>query len=210
MVGAGFSAATSVVNLAQLAVEQSSTWVTWIARGSNTWPIKRIPNDPLKERDRLAVRANNLATRADANVEFHAQTVVDAIESQGQDKGFRVTLRSAGKPRTIEVERIIGNVGYTPDRLLYRELQIHECYATFGPMKLATQLREPQGPLAAKRTTLGAETLSNPEANYYILGAKSYGRNGNFLLKDGFEQVRDVFTLITGKGELDLYQAARH
>ena len=209
VVSAGFSAATSVVNLAQLAVEHSSTWVTWIARGSNTWPIKRFPNDPLKERDRLAVRANNLATRADANVEFHAQTVVDAIESQGQDKGFRVTLRSLGKSRTIEVERIIGNVGYTPDRLLYRELHIHECYATFGPMKLATQLREAQGPPAAKRIASGAETLTNPEPNYYILGAKSYGRNGNFLLKDGFEQVRDVFTLITANGGLDLYQADR-
>ena len=42
--------------------------------------------------------------------------------------------------------------------------------------------------------------------NFYILGAKSYGRNANFLLRNGFEQVREVFTLIMGKAELDLYK----
>ena len=205
--GGGLSAATSVVNLAQLALEQNSTWVTWIAKGSNTWPIKRIPNDPLKERDRLAVRANNLATRADANVEFHAQSFAESIEPLGQDRGFRVTLRSAGKPRVLEVERIIGNVGYTPDRLLYRELQIHECYASFGPMKLATMLREQKA--SGKPVVYTEELLRNPEANYFILGAKSHGRYGDFFLKEGFEQVRAVFGLIMGEGELDLYRAAK-
>ncbi len=61
VVGAGLSAATTVTNLAQIAVDNQSTWVTWLARGASSWPIKRIPNDPLKERDRLVVRANNIA-----------------------------------------------------------------------------------------------------------------------------------------------------
>ena len=52
----------------------------------------------------------------------------------------------------------------------------------------------------------GPATLRNPEPNFYILGAKSYGRNSNFLLRTGFEQVREVFTLITGKADLDLYK----
>ena len=39
-----------------------------------------------------------------------------------------------------------------------------------------------------------------------MLGAKSYGRNSNFLLRTGFDQVRDVFTLVTGKSDLDLYR----
>ncbi len=201
VVGGGFSAATSVSNLAQIAVDNNSTWVTWIARGANSWPMKRIPNDPLKERDRLAVRANNLAARGDANVEYHGQTVVEAVEALGQDKGFRVTIRSAGVKKSIETDRIIGNVGYSPDRLLYRELQILECYLSFGPMKLSTALQE--------NKDIGPDTLRNPEPNYFILGAKSHGRNSTFLLKMGFEQVRDVFTLITGNSGLDMYKSKK-
>jgi thioredoxin reductase len=205
VVGAGFSAATSIVSLAQMAADNPSTWVTWIARGPNSAPIKRVAGDPLKERDRLAVRANTIATRNDANVEFHAQTVVEAIEAIGQDKGFRVSTRSAGKPRVFEAERIIGNVGYTPDRLLYRELQIHECYASFGPMKLAAHLLGSKGGDCLKQSSHGPDSLRNPEPNYYVLGAKSYGRNSDFLFKVGFAQIRDVFTLITGVPGLDKY-----
>ena len=49
----------------------------------------------------------------------------------------------------------------------------------------------------------------NPEPNFYVLGVKSYGRNPHFLLRTGFEQVRDVFTLILGKADLDLYKTGR-
>jgi thioredoxin reductase len=199
VIGAGYSAATSVCSLARLAEENSATWVIWVARGSSTQPLKRITNDPLKERDRLAVRANSLATRPEGNVEFHGQTVVEAIEFAGHDRGFRVTARTAGKPKTWEVERIIANVGYTPDTGLYRELQVHECYASLGPMNLAAALQKHAGADCLSVPSLGASTLRNPEPNFYILGAKSYGRNSNFLLRNGFEQVREVFTLITGR-----------
>ena len=43
----------------------------------------------------------------------------------------------------------------------------------------------------------GPETLRNPEPGFFILGAKSYGRNSRFLLQVGWQQVDDVFgTLI--------------
>src|SRR5262249_46836163 len=71
--GGGYSAATTVCNLAALGEQQSDTWVIWLARCHSTQPIKRIANDPLRERDRLAVKANMLATRTDGNVEFHNQ-----------------------------------------------------------------------------------------------------------------------------------------
>ena len=193
-------------NLATLAEAHNETWVIWLARGSSTQPIKRVTNDPLRERDRLAVRANTLATRTDGSVEFHNQTVIDAVESNGPDKGFRVTARCAGKMRTWDVERIIGNVGYTPDTTLYRELQIHECYATLGPMNLAAALLKHAGADCLQLSSQGPGTLRNPEPNFYVLGTKSYGRYSNFLMRTGFEQVREVFTLITGKAGLDLYK----
>lgn len=206
VIGSGYSAATSVSSLAAVAQENVATWVIWLARSGGTQPIKRIPNDPLKERDRLAVRGNTLATRGDANVEFHSQAAIDTVEFLGQDRGFRVTGRAGGKETTWEVERLIANVGYTPDTNLYRELQVHECYASLGPMKLAAALAGQAGLDCLKQTSHGADTLKNPEPNFYILGAKSYGRNSNFLLRLGFEQIREVFTLIMEQAKLDLYR----
>jgi hypothetical protein len=196
LAGSGYSAGTTVCNLAELGEKHPETWVIWLARATGSQPIKRIANDPLRERDRLAVRANTLATRSDGNVEFHKQAVVEAIETAGVNKSFRVTACCAGKLRTWEVDRVIANIGYSPDTGLYRELQVHECYASLGPMKLAGALFKHAGADCLTVPAQGAETLRNPEPNFYILGAKSYGRNSNFLLRNGFNQVREVFTLI--------------
>jgi thioredoxin reductase len=206
VVGGGYSAATSVCNLARLAEDNAATWVIWLARCANTQPLRRITNDPLKERDRLAVRANTLATRPEGNVEFHNQSLIESIEFHGPDRGFHVAARCAGKSKIWEVDRIIANVGYTPDNRTYRELQIHECYASLGPMNLAAALLKHGTADCLNMPSTGANTLRNPEPNFYILGAKSYGRNSNFLLRTGFDQVREAFTLITSKPDLDLYK----
>jgi thioredoxin reductase len=208
VVGGGYSAATTVCNLAALGQKHPGTWVIWLARSAGTQPIKRYVNDPLRERDGLAGRANMLATRGDANVEFHAQAAVESVESAGPDKGFKVGAVCAGKAMTWEVDRVIANVGYTPDTDLYRELQVHECYASLGPMALAAALLKHAGGDCLAVPPQGPAALRNPEPNFFILGAKSYGRNSNFLLRAGFEQVRDAFTLLTGKADLDLYKKA--
>ena len=165
VVGGGYSAATTVSALAQLAEESSATWVFWLTRGSRSTPLVRNPSDPLRERDRLAAKANNLATRGDGNVEYHAQVRIDEVTGHGPDKGFRVSAHSNGKPMVWEVDRVIGNVGYLPDTALTRELHIAD-FAT------------------------GA--VRQPEPGYFVLGMKSYGRDSSFLLQRGFEQVRDV------------------
>lgn len=206
VVGSGYSAATTVVGLAALANENPATWVIWLARGNRTQPLVRMPNDPLRERDRLAVRANTLATRTDDNVEYHASSLIDRVEFLGQDRGFKVSGSIAGKAKTWEVDQIIGNVGYSPDNGMYRELQVHECYASLGPMKLAAALQAQKGHDGLKVAGGGRDSLVTPEPGFYILGAKSYGRNSNFLLRAGFEQVRDVFSLIAGSPGLDLYK----
>jgi len=204
VIGGGYSAATTVVSLAKLAEQHADTWVIWLARTTGTTPLKRIPADPLRERDQLALRANTLATRNDGNVEFHNQAAIDAVEG-AWDRGFKVTGRLGSRPKTWNVERVVANVGYTPDTDLYRELHVHECYASLGPMNLAAALGKHGGDCLTI-PALGPASLRTPEPNFYILGMKSYGRNPHFLLKTGFEQVRDVFTLITGKTDLNLYK----
>jgi hypothetical protein len=207
VVGAGHSAATTVCDLAALAEHSPETWTVWLARGAGTQPLRRLVNDPLRERDALCARANALATRGEGNVEFHAQAVVEAIEAGGG--GLTVRARVAGQERSWQVERLVANVGYEPDNSLYRQLQVHECYATLGPMALAAALAKQAGADCLAVGAQGAATLRNPEPNFYILGAKSYGRNSNFLLRTGFEQVREAFTLITGKPDVIARELAR-
>ncbi len=177
LVGDGYSAATTVCALATLAEEANDTWVFWLSNGPRGAPLPRVTNDPLKERDRLAVKANSLATRCDAHLEFHPQTVLDEVVCHGPDKGFRVAGRSNGKPVSWEVERVIANVGYRADMRISDGLRVDE--PTGQPIT-----REP---------------------GYYILGAKSFGRDSNFLLRDGYDQVRRVFANITGNAKLDHY-----
>jgi thioredoxin reductase len=169
VVGGGFSAATTVANLAQLAEESSATWVFWLTRGPRSTPLQRNPGDPLRERDRLAAKANNLATRGDGNVEYHPQVLIDEVTSHGPDKGFRVAGRCNGKPVLWEVDRVIGNVGYLPEVALTRELHVAQ---------------------------LVNGTVKQPEPGYFVLGVKSFGRDSSFLLKRGFEQVKEVIGMI--------------
>jgi thioredoxin reductase len=199
VVGAGYTAATHVVRLAELAGQHPEMWVVWLARGPRSQPLPRHPGDPLRERDRLAAKANSLATRGEGHVEFHAASVVDEVVGHGPDKGFRVTARVGGKAKTWEVDRVIASVGYQPDPHLTRELQVHECYASQGPMGLAAALLKQGGGDCLAVAPTGPAALKTTEPNFYVLGAKSYGRNSHFLMRTGFEQVRDVFALITGR-----------
>ncbi len=205
VIGAGYSAATTVNNLAKLAEQHNTTWITWLARSPQSQPLRRLAGDLLRERDRLAVRANNLATRSDGNVEYHPQTVVEAIQALGQGGGFRVTCRCAGEARTWDVERIIANVGYTPETGLYRELQVSDCPATLAARSQAEALAAQKGQDGVRLASPGPTALRQPEPNFFILGAKSFGRSSQFFLRLGFEQVRDAFALITGDARLDLH-----
>jgi hypothetical protein len=205
VIGTGYSAATTVCALATVAESHPETRVTWLARG-NEPPLPRIRDDPLRLRDQLALRANTLAARAEGNVQFSAQAIVESIELEGYERGFHLSGRVAGQRAMWTVDHVIANVGYSPNTALYHELQVHECYASLGPMKLAAALAGQRGGDCLAQTSQGADTLRSPEPNFFILGAKSYGRNSHFLLRVGFEQVREAFTLIAARPDLDLYR----
>ena len=99
--------------------------------------------------------------------------------------------------------------GYRPDTSIHRELQVHLCYATEGPMKLAAALlgEDSNGDCLARKGLPG-DTLSHPEPGFFSAGHKSYGRRSDFLLQTGIEQVRDIFRLVERDEDLDLYDEA--
>jgi hypothetical protein len=204
VVGAGYSAATNIISLAELAKQSPQTRISWVTRGapSANGPIAPIDQDRLPERQRIAVQANALAAGQSPHVTHWPGTWVRAVECVGEQFIVKLGGEHAGE---IEVDRVLANVGFRPDTSLYAELQVHECYATSGPIKLAAALVGSSAD-CLDQISVGPQVLMNPEPNFYILGAKSYGRNSKFLLRLGLEQVRDVFTLIVGRADLDLYR----
>jgi hypothetical protein len=207
VIGCGYSAATTVCRLSELAASHHEQWTVWLARGPRSTPLPRHPNDPFRERDKLAAKANMLACRGEGNLEFHANSTVESIISLGPDKGFTVTAKAAGKTMMWNVDRVIANVGHSPDTTLYRELQVQECPISLGPIGVSAAVAKQTGVDGLAIAPLGPAALKTAEPNFYVLGAKSYGRSNQFLMRAGFEQVRDVFTLIMGKADLNLHAA---
>jgi thioredoxin reductase len=203
LVGSGMSAATALDALIRL----ERTRVLWISRDDRDPPYVAIPDDPLPERARLARLGNDLAGGSNPDVQFRRGTTVEALAKDGG--GFAARLRATGADAddVVHVDRIVAHVGYSPDNTLYRELQVHECYATLGPMKLAAALSGETSGDCLAQASHGPETLRNPEPGFFVVGAKSYGKNPNFLIHLGLEQVREVYTLIESRPELNLYAA---
>jgi thioredoxin reductase len=204
VVGAGYSAATAVCQLADVAREFLDTWVIWLTRAGRSQPIVRFMNDPVRERDLLAARANSLATRTDGNVEHHPLSTVQVVHSMGADQGFLVEALGDGKAMEWEVDHVIAAVGYRPDRTLYQELQVSESATTGGPAGVAgTVTHDP--PLDGSYPLFSRQTLLTGEPNFFILGAKSYGAHSTFFLRTGFDQVRLAFSVLMEDPSLDLY-----
>jgi hypothetical protein len=113
----------------------------------------------------------------------------------------------------MEFDRIVANVGYHADDEILRELQVKLCHVTGGPARFAkarslhpagggSHEAEAGAPLARWP---GPEALANAEPDFYILGAKSFGRDSRFLISMGLAQIRDLFTILGDRAELDLY-----
>jgi thioredoxin reductase len=191
--GAGHSAQTAVRDLAELAPRAPGTQVVWALRNADpSWGTH--DGDPLLDRARLAAEARALAEGASPAVETRRGVAIEEIRGGERPNGkLSVVLRNGAGPEEVQVDRILSLTGYIGDHSLYRQLQVHECYATCGPMKLSAALLGAGGGDCLAQTSHGVETLTNPEPGLYILGSKSYGRNNTFLMRVGWEQVAEVF-----------------
>ena len=168
--------------------------------GAEVRAVRERQRELAAERDRLAQTANRLAQSPE--ITYWPNTTVRAIATD--DGACQVTL-CGQQTSEIHVDRVIANIGYRPNDKIYRELQVHICYASEAPMKLAASLLEERSADCLDQTTGGPKGLLNPEPSFYILGAKSYGRNSRFLISVGLQQIRDLFTIIGGRDDLDLY-----
>ena len=202
LLGAGHSAATTATALASLARAVPGTRFTWATRRATAVPLRPIDADPLPERAELTRRANAIAAEPPPGCEWLPTAQLTAV-AHTATRGFAVELDIGGTVRRDRFDRIVANVGYEPDDTLYRQLQVHTCYASLGPMGvsaalLASQGSHGEGPpdCLLDEGALGPETLRSPEPGFFILGAKSFGKNSAFLMRTGYEQVADAFALL--------------
>jgi hypothetical protein len=179
--------------LVRLAEQSPSTKITWLSdRGygsdegkASPEPIRRIDEPASPDRALLVRQANDLATAGHPALTYLPATMVDAVERL-DDRKFRVKLigRHAGE---VECNNIVANVGCRPDYRFLQELQISSDPVTETP------------------TLARGSGLITTEPNFYVLGAKSYGRRDDFLIRNGLDQIRELFKIIGDRETLDLY-----
>jgi thioredoxin reductase len=188
VIGAGASAATTVSDLALLAEASEGTSVLWVTRKPDIYA--EIADDPLTGRRGLYARARELADGASPAVTHVGGVEIEGFEFNSATHRYRVTLVAGDEKKLEEVDQVVVNTGFAPDRSIYRELQIHECYASEGLMKLSAALMGQADCLDAP--AVGVDVLTSPEPDFYVLGHKSYGRSPHFLLEHGYKQVAEV------------------
>lgn len=198
VVGSEWLAAANILSLAAVANEVSSTRVTWVTAGEFTSESDGIDrpghSDFITGQQRVMAQARSIVSNKPDWLEHVPQTFVEAVAQR--DNSFEVVL-SGGREGTFTYDALISNAGFSPDRSLYRELQVKECFATERP----GESRDPSSsPTMAE--------LVQPEANFYVLGAKSSGRGPDRGFAHGLEQIRVLFTLIGDRETLDLYASA--
>jgi hypothetical protein len=198
VVGAGHSAATSLLALAELQHQVPATEVVWAVRSATPRPlVGKGEADELPARGQLGLELRRLVDAGRIELVTGFQTVavsrVDGrLELVGQgpeqvpDRGQRIVA-----------DLVVNATGFRPDHTIAGELRLGlepalESTAALGP------LIDPNVHTCGTVPPHGAHELAHPEPGYYIVGMKSYGRAPTFLLATGYEQVRSVVAALVG------------
>jgi hypothetical protein len=198
VVGAGHSAANSILGLAELAKTSANTSIIWATRSDN---LTRVfgggESDGLPARGRLGAELRALTDAGSLSLvqNFRIETLRE-VEGKLEVAGIR-----AGKVFALSgIDSIIASTGQRPDLAMTRELRLAldpalESAQVLGP------LIDPNEHSCGTVRPHGARELAHPEPNFYIIGSKSYGRAPTFLLATGYEQARSVAAMIAGDHE---------
>jgi thioredoxin reductase len=203
VVGAGHSAATSLLALADLQQQAATTQVVWAVRSATPRPLVgkgSAEADELPARGRLAT---DLATLVDSGrIELVTGFRIHTVEPAGDrvrlvgDQWHGDDLAGVRSLR-VEADRVVAATGFRPDHAIATELRLAlepglESAAALGP------LIDPNVHTCGTVPAHGIAELAHPEPGYVVVGIKSYGRAPTFLLATGYQQVRSVVAALAG------------
>jgi cation diffusion facilitator CzcD-associated flavoprotein CzcO len=193
VVGAGHSAANTLIALTELAKAEPGTRVTWLIRNASAVRVSSSPEDELADRAQLGSRVDQLVA-ADA---------IDKIDSfeisrlQPKGAGVRLVGTRRGEPATHATDLVVNATGFRPDLAMLREIRLQLDEIVEAPVRLAP-LIDPNVHSCGTVAPHGFDELRHPEHGFFIVGMKSYGRAPTFLLATGYEQVRSVTAWLDG------------
>ncbi|MGW3365023.1 FAD-dependent oxidoreductase [Streptosporangium canum] len=194
VVGAGHSAATTLLALAELA----DTPITWAIRAGNaTRTYGGGAADALPARGALGtrLRAHVDSGRIRLLTGFFAHSVTTA-----GDQATVISRDPSGVEQAVTADRIVAATGYRPDHSIAAELRL-DLDPILGSTRTLAPLIDPNQHSCGTVPAHGVDELSHPESGYYAVGVKSYGRAPTFLMATGYEQVRSVAAAIAGDWE---------
>lgn len=203
LLGCGYSAATAINQLGALHRDEPETHCTWAIRRPGQ-ALQAVLDDPLPARRQLVEASLKMRHGSPAWLKFLGHGVVE--EFLPVDGKIQANLRCQDEDLSVQADNILALVGYMPDNSVYEQLQITTGYTPSGTARMASALIDDSlSDRLADGSLLVADSIQHPEPDFYILGAKSYGTNSNFLLRVGHYQVRDVYRLIDGESSPNLY-----
>ncbi|MFB8385751.1 NAD(P)-binding domain-containing protein [Microbacterium sp. NPDC055910] len=200
VVGAGHSAANTLLALIDLAREEPDTSVTWLIRTARAVRVSSSPDDELIGRAHLGRRVDRAVERSeiallDGFEIMTARRVADTVELGG---------RRHGDLAVHEADVVVNATGFRPDLGMLREIRLDLDEVVEAPRRLAP-LIDPNMHSCGTVEPHGFGELTHPEHGFFIVGMKSYGRAPTFLLSTGYEQVRSVAAWLAG----DMASAAK-
>jgi lysine/ornithine N-monooxygenase len=196
VVGSGHSAVGTLIGLSQLAQEAPSTRIVWGLRGDN---LERIfgggAKDGLPERASLGLTLRALI--ANGRLEVRPALQIRALSKRGGKLEVTGATRDGVSQAISGLDEIIVATGSRPDLSVARELRLR-LDPWLESTELLAPLIDPNEHSCGSVPPHGHRELAHPEAGYYAVGAKSYGRAPNFLLATGYEQARSVVAALAG------------
>ncbi len=102
--------------------------------------------------------------------------------------------------RTLAADRVVVLTGFRPDLSFLSELRLELDPTLQAPVRIAAEV-DPNVHSCGSVAATGAADLAQPEPDFYLVGAKSYGRAPTFLALTGYEQVRSVVAELAGDHE---------
>ena len=191
--GAGHSAANTLLDLAEL---DAATTIIWAVR---TADLTRVYGGG--DQDELAARGA-LGSRLRRLVDSGRIEVLTSFTITRFDVGDALTVRALTPDgeRAVDVDVLIPATGFRPDLAMLSELRLSLDPAVEAPARLGP-LIDPEFHSCGSVEPHGERVLAHPEANFYIVGMKSYGRAPTFLMATGYEQVRSIAAALAGDHE---------
>ena len=196
VVGAGHSAANTLLALAELAETEPGTRISWAIRtGSAARTYGGGEADALPARGALGARLKQLV--ADGRIELVNQFSAQAIRTLSNGMVEVESVDPRGVKKTVTVDRIVGATGFRPDHSIASELRL-DLDPILGSTRALAPLIDPNEHSCGTVPPHGVDELGHPEPDFYAIGMKSYGRAPTFLLATGYEQARSVVAALAG------------